>query len=330
MRAAKVRIHKIGDRKYQVSFQDPKTKNRVRRQFRHKTAAELFKAETENKMNRGSSQQGKLYLGNILRLFLAANPNTTMTQRRNSFLSFCDAFNHYQVHELTVDTLKGWFEQLRRENKYTNKTLHGIKVLMKSFFKWLVQEKYLPETPLDRIKFKIHKSMQEPRVIMSEEEIKDMLIKMKEHRPDIYPFIYALLHTRVRKNEIRPLRWEQVDFSTGFVRLHKTKNGEDRDVKMSGPLKKILSELPRTHDEVFINREGFPISMWQVDDAIATLQKKYPDVKRFRCHDAYNFLKKGQMYQFQAILGHKQIGLTVDLYGNFKAQDVDSPSPLEF
>ena len=146
----------------------------------------------------------------------------------------------------------------------------------------------------------------------------------------------TLVHTGARKNEIRPLRWEQVDFATGFIRLHKTKNGEDRDVKMSGPLKKILSELPRTHDEVFINRKGLPISMWQVDDAIATLQKKYPDVKRFRCHDlrhsfAYNFLKKGgQMYQLQAILGHKQIGLTVDLYGNFKAQDVDSPSPFEF
>ena len=69
-------------------------------------------------------------------------------------------------------------------------------------------------------------------------------------------------------------------------------------MKMSGPLKKFLSDLLRTHEEDFINRRGRPISMWQMDDVIATLQKKYPDVKGFRCHDprhsfAYNFLKKG-------------------------------------
>jgi integrase len=260
MTRAKIRINKIGDRKYQVSFKDPKTRKRVRRQFRHKTAAELFKAETENRITRGCTPGGQLYVGNVLRIFLSAHPTTVMIQRRNSFLSFCETFNHLEIHELTTAALKDWLAQLRRENNYRGKTLHCIKVLMNSFFKWLVQEKYLPENPTCRIKFKIHKSMQEPRVIMSDEEIKDMLIKMNEHRPDIYPFIYTLVHTGARKNEIRPLSWEQVDFWTGFIRLHKTKNGEDRDVKMSGPLKKILSELPRTHDMMrFLSiARGFP------------------------------------------------------------------------
>jgi len=33
------------------------------------------------------------------------------------------------------------------------------------------------------------------------------------------------------------------------------------------------------------------------------------------------------MYQLQAILGHKSIGVTVDLYGQLKAQDVEDSSP---
>lgn len=59
-------------------------------------------------------------------------------------------------------------------------------------------------------------------------------------------------------------------------------------------------------------------------------------MKKFRCHDlrhsfAFNFINKGgHMNQLQAILGHKQIGLTVNLYGNFKAQNVSKASPFEF
>jgi site-specific recombinase XerD len=45
---------------------------------------------------------------------------------------------------------------------------------------------------------------------------------------------------------------------------------------------------------------------------------------------AYNFLRKGeQMYQLQAILGHRSIDVTVDLYGQLQAQDVACPSPYE-
>ncbi len=50
------------------------------------------------------------------------------------------------------------------------------------------------------------------------------------------------------------------------------------------------------------------------------------------CHSfSYNYLLKGgNMYQLQQILGHKQIGLTVDLYGGLKARDLKEVSPYGF
>lgn len=83
-------------------------------------------------------------------------------------------------------------------------------------------------------------------------------------------------------------------------------------------------------------QSGFQISMWQIDDGLISLQKEHPSMKKFRRHDlrhsfVFNFLKTGgQMYQLQAILGHKNIGMTVDFYGNFKAQDVERVSPYRF
>ena len=35
------------------------------------------------------------------------------------------------------------------------------------------------------------------------------------------------------------------------------------------------------------------------------------------------------MYALKAILGHRKIELTVDLYGHFKAQDVERMSPYD-
>ena len=45
----------------------------------------------------------------------------------------------------------------------------------------------------------------------------------------------------------------------------------------------------------------------------------------------YNFLLKGgSMHSLQAVLGHKQISMTVDLYGNLKAAEVVKVSPYGF
>ncbi len=65
-------------------------------------------------------------------------------------------------------------------------------------------------------------------------------------------------------------------------------------------------------------------------------KKEHPTVNQdWAFHDlrhsfAYNYLKKGgDMYALQAILGHRQIKLTVDLYGQLKARDVANPSPFD-
>jgi len=183
---------------------------------------------------------------------------------------------------------------------------------------------------------KLPASLQKPRVIMTEDELREMLERLSVLDYEVYRVIYVLCHTGARKNEIRPLKWSQVDFATGFINLHHTKNGEDRSIALNQKLKDFLLDLSKDHEHVFLNRKGLLISPWQMDNALAKLQKKYPNMKKFRCHDlrhsfAFNYLLKGgNMYQLQQILGHKQIGLTVDLYGGLRAKDLKEVSPYGF
>lgn len=74
----------------------------------------------------------------------------------------------------------------------------------------------------------------------------------------------------------------------------------------------------------------------QIQRIIKKFKEAHNFEKDWQLHDfrhsfANNFLKKGgEMYQLQAILGHKSIQMTVDLYGNLKSHDIEESSPYDF
>lgn len=332
-----VAINEIGDGRFQVSYIDYQTQKKRRKFFKSIREAKRYRAEVLHTSSNGELTDGRRFVGHLMKMYLMRHPDSLVTQRRNSFISFCDTFNRFEIEQVNVDVLRGWFQKLKDDNGYSNKTLLCIKILINNFFKWLVVEKIIASNPLLNIQFKVSKCLKRPRVVLAEEEVRLMLELMKEHCPQIIlPYIYTLVHTGARKNEIRKLKWPSVDFNTGFLELRKTKNQTDRLVMMSQPLKEMLQSLPRQSEWVFVNKKGGLLSASQIDEQIEIFQRKYPEQKRWRCHSlrhsfAYNFLKMGgKMYQLQRILGHKSIQMTVDLYGNLNASDIDNPSPYSF
>lgn len=133
------------------------------------------------------------------------------------------------------------------------------------------------------------------------------------------------------------LHREDVDFATGLLHLRKTKNGEDRSIRMSQNLSNVLREHLERHssETVFPSPEDRMIGRTQLQRLLNRFRKHFPIDKDWGLHSlrhsfAYNYLKKGgEMYQLQAVLGHKHIQVTVDTYGQLSAQDVENISPYE-
>lgn len=104
---------------------------------------------------------------------------------------------------------------------------------------------------------------------------------------------------------------------------------------MGSNLASFLESMPKTDEFIFLNQKGTQLGRYQMDGAIESLERKHRGMKGWRCHDlrhsfAYNSLKRGgEMYALKAILGHKSIQLTVDLYGHFRACDVSMTDPYE-
>ena len=161
---------------------------------------------------------------------------------------------------------------------------------------------------------------------------------IKRYSPNVFfPFIYTVANTGARRGEVVNLLREDIDFATGLIHLRQTKNGEDRSIRISQNLTQVLKDHLATHtsDYAFPNEKGEMLGRSQIQKTIVKFQKHFPLEKEWGLHAlrhsfAYNYLKKGgEMYQLQAVLGHKHIQVTVDLYGQLKAQDVENVSPYE-
>ncbi len=270
------------------------------------------------------------YIGVLLKLHLEQSPGSKIRERKNIFASFCQNFSHRKASQITSNELRDWLVGLQHKNHYSERNLLAIKPLLNHFFKFLVSDGYLASNPLENLQLNSRTPPTRQRILLSEMEVIAALKDLKRESPwVVFPFIFCLAHTGARRDEIRKLRWSDVDLHNRLIHLKITKNGENRSLKMSDPLFELLHSSTRIKEWVFLNQFGRLISVTQIDDAIIRLQKNHPEMKRWRCHDlrhsyAYNFLKQGgQMYQLQAILGHKSIQMTIDLYGQLRAADIE-------
>lgn len=330
-------VHKKQGGLYQVSYIHPLTQKRKRRQFNTRKEAEAFHSQLIVSNDKGELKTENYYLGHLVDLHLQEFPKSVLIDRRNNFDSFYERFAHFRIHDVTKHALLIWFNDRRDQLNYSERTLCRIKANLNAFFKWCLEKEFIQHNPLSTIRFKQNVTPKRPRQILTEQEIKEVLEKAKEFNSTIfYPYLYAIVQTGARRSEIAKLTWIDVDFPTNFIHLRETKNGESRKIKMSQGLRNLLENKQRTSQYVFPNEEGNQLNRAKIQRLIDRFKALHPIGKYWNYHDlrhsfAYNFLKKGgQMYQLQAILGHKTIQMTVDLYGNLKAQDIEKPSPYDF
>lgn len=277
----------------------------------------------------------------LVKLHLYENKKSKLDERRNHLKIFLIQFGNTNLYDLKTIDLRKWLLNYKIEKSYTEKNMCHIKCQLNHFFKWLYENEYTTKNLIADIKFKQNLPPKKPRVVLSAEEIKELLNSAHECSSKIlYPFLYTIVQTGARRSEVVNLCWKDVDFATNRLTFRETKNGESRSIEMSKGLRRLLESLrlkDLKHQYVFINEEGRKLHRQKIHRMVTKLKMLYPiPAKDWGCHAlrhsfAYNFLKKGgEMYQLKAILGHKTITMTVDLYGNLKSQDIENPSPYDF
>lgn len=157
------------------------------------------------------------------------------------------------------------------------------------------------------------------RRLKPREEAKLLRQASEMKNKEMYSIIVIAIETAMRQGEILGIRWEDINFRLGVVRLHITKNGERRDVPLTMRAKEAFIRLGmKEFGPVFTYKSTGFKSMWK-----ALLNKLGIDDLHFHDlrHEAISrFFELGTMdvVEISTISGHKSLQM-LKRYTHLKA-----------
>jgi integrase len=166
-----------------------------------------------------------------------------------------------------------------------------------------------PKEPRGRVRF------------LADDERERLLVACRDAPcPHLYPVVVLALSTGMRHGEIMNLRWTDVDIVRGRIILQETKNGERRNVPLTGhALEEIekISELRRIDTSLLFpnTNSGEQTRPYEIRKSW-NKALKVAEVENFRFHDlrhstaSYLAMGGASLSEIAELLGHKTLQMT--------------------
>lgn len=191
----------------------------------------------------------------------------------------------------------------------TPATANRYKAVFSLIFREALRNDKVPSNPARLVRQR-HEDNGRIRYLPDDEEQrlrKTIMANFQEHLPELV----VAIGTGQRKSEQYSLEWPQVDFIRNEVHIHKSKNGNARDIPMNGDVvaafKSLQGEQKKPTGRVF--------SIQDPREWFATAKKK-AGIVNFRWHDCrHTFCSRLVMAgvglkTVQLLAGHKTISIT--------------------
>ncbi|GAB6181714.1 tyrosine-type recombinase/integrase [Desulfotomaculum defluvii] len=176
---------------------------------------------------------------------------------------------------------------------------------------------------------------------LTAQEVRQFLDTAKDHRD--YLIVFTAVHTGMRRGEIIGLKWKDIDFKNRIARIQRslqeseeegiilgsTKNEDGRPVPLPECLCELLKEYKKTQvvnlfDKerlVFSDPDGDPVNPKNLSHRIENLAKKagFPGINLHSLRHTWATLALESGIHpkvVQAILGHSNISITMDIYSH--------------
>ena len=178
--------------------------------------------------------------------------------------------------------------------------------LLKHMFTKAMNWGLVRENPAKRVKM----AREKPRSRFLTVKEMNRLLEAADRSKALYlkPMLVLALNTAMRKGEILNLRWEDVDFERGVIKVKKTKNDQPREVPMHDMLFNTLLDWRQSNpssDYVFVKRNGQPLKFIE-GSFVAALKRA--GIRDFRFHDLRHTAASYMHMAGLDILDIKEIG----------------------
>lgn len=236
------------------------------------------------------------------------------------------------------------------QRNVSHSTVRHYFVVLSCFFNWVVEEGFVEENPMAKIK--VAKSKPKVVVPFSSEEISRMLEICDydyEHNAKFLgsrnrAIILVLLDTGIRLSELIGMKVGDINNDTGYIRVL-GKGGKERVVRMGKVARKALWRylMYRTNkdtQELWLTEEGKPLHNSGVQSLVKRLKERAGingngNVHRFRHTFALSFLRTDKnVFNLQYLLGHSDLDMvrrytsTLGMEDALRAHEKASPADL--
>lgn len=166
-------------------------------------------------------------------------------------------FGNYEIQKITKTMLQNYIldisEHFKRES-----VINITKVLSQSF-KFAVREKFIVENPYVQIKIPRNYDVKEIKTFTKEEM--DAILNVQGFNPQYKNIINIAYRTGMRIGEILALKWEDVNFTQGFLMVRRTVSYYEKSRKEICPPKTRSSirriDLDKTSIEILLSAKRY-------------------------------------------------------------------------
>ncbi|MFE9273917.1 tyrosine-type recombinase/integrase [Paenibacillus glucanolyticus] len=269
---------------------------------------------------------------------------TFKTYKSNIKKHITPYFQNQEMGKITTQMIEGFYGYLLKETGLSERTIQDIQKIVKSSFKTAVKRKYLSYSPAaDAEAPKVpHKEM---AVWNLDEAVRFLKIAEKN---DLHIVFLLALSTGMRQSEILGLRWKDIDFEVGILRVRQTLSHDGKeliqDTKTKSSARTItliertLDDLKKHHKKikqqkfaagshyedhglVICTKVGKPLNPRNLLRTFYKIMKK-ADVPKIRFHDLRHTVATLMLARninpkvVKEILGHSDIRVTLDTYSH--------------
>ena len=203
----------------------------------------------------------------------------------------------------------------RRADGLCDASVNRELTLLRSVFNMAIEDGKAETNPV-RSKFFEKENNQRVRYLSADEE-NQLRVAVGEAR---WPTIALAMHTGLRQGNLFNLRWSDVSFETGIVRVPRSKSGEAYVAPMNDEVRRLLQDLPsRLRSRwVFPSRNGArPMNPKNFLHRVFCPALAKAGIADFRWHDlrhtfASRLVMAGvDIRTVQELMGHKTLAMTL-------------------